>query len=580
MDTIKVKLIIWDLDETLWDGTLSEGEVTCYNCNYIKDISQHGIINSISSKNDFEKAKAKLLELGIWDYFVFPSINWNPKGEAVKQIIEYCQLRASNVVFVDDNHSNLREVEYYNAGIHTLADIESLKKILNLDDYKEDKALKRLAQYKLLEKKKEYKEKTCTNNQEFLNQSNIKIEFIQDLFPLKERLIEMISRTNQLNYTKIRIELNDLEELLKNSNYKCEAIRVWDKFGDYGICGFYAFNTNSKKLLHFLFSCRILNLGVENYVYQKLEMPLIDIKGDVTTELTSNPVTWITEKKENTLERTTSNNKKVRIALLGGCDLDQLCHYLNNDYYDITKDYNYPNQKCNIVHREHTIYLRKYDNIDEDEFKIISSLPFMDENFLKYELFKEDYDFLVYSPLMNYTQDIYIHKTKHFMISWGGYINVLKEKMFSGFSDSELESFKNDYIYVGQQKEEDFLKDLEWLRKKISKPIIFLNGAEIEHENPNEVGASERHIKMNKVLDEFIDKNNNTCKLIDVRKYVTSRNDLTSNIRHYQREVYVSLAKELTLLTGGKNIVNRAYFSRKFINRVFNIIRNIKNGLF
>ena len=28
MDFTKVKLIIWDLDETFWQGTLSEGKVT------------------------------------------------------------------------------------------------------------------------------------------------------------------------------------------------------------------------------------------------------------------------------------------------------------------------------------------------------------------------------------------------------------------------------------------------------------------------------------------------------------------------------------------------------------------------
>lgn len=80
---MKIKLVIWDLDETFWKGTLSEGEITpiANNIELVKLLSYHGIINSISSKNDFEKAKAKQTELGVWDYFVFPVINWNPKGE-------------------------------------------------------------------------------------------------------------------------------------------------------------------------------------------------------------------------------------------------------------------------------------------------------------------------------------------------------------------------------------------------------------------------------------------------------------------------------------------------------------------
>ena len=97
----QIKLVIWDLDETFWEGTLSEGEVRNPNIELIKKLSDYGIINSISSKNDFEKAKEKLIEFGVWDLFVFPSINWNPKGEAIKQIIEDCQLRSPNVLFID-----------------------------------------------------------------------------------------------------------------------------------------------------------------------------------------------------------------------------------------------------------------------------------------------------------------------------------------------------------------------------------------------------------------------------------------------------------------------------------------------
>lgn len=116
----KVKLVIWDLDETFWGGVLSEGQVYNPNCEIIKQLNDHGIINSISSKNDFDGARAKLKEFGVWDFFVFPSISWGPKGESVKQIITDCQLRTENVVFIDDNFGNINEVKYYNPGMELL----------------------------------------------------------------------------------------------------------------------------------------------------------------------------------------------------------------------------------------------------------------------------------------------------------------------------------------------------------------------------------------------------------------------------------------------------------------------------
>ena len=82
MNLSKIKLIIWDLDDTLWRGTLSEGgvDIPAENFQLIVDLTDIGIINSICSKNDYEPTKAKLQQLGIWDYFVFPSINWENKG--------------------------------------------------------------------------------------------------------------------------------------------------------------------------------------------------------------------------------------------------------------------------------------------------------------------------------------------------------------------------------------------------------------------------------------------------------------------------------------------------------------------
>ena len=46
------------------------------------------------------------------EYFVFPSINWNPKGQRIRQLIADMQLRPENVLFLDDNPSNLGDVRH------------------------------------------------------------------------------------------------------------------------------------------------------------------------------------------------------------------------------------------------------------------------------------------------------------------------------------------------------------------------------------------------------------------------------------------------------------------------------------
>ena len=58
----KIKLIIWDLDDTFWRGTLAESDVTI-NSNalmVVRKLNQRGIINTIVSKNDYNTVKNDL----------------------------------------------------------------------------------------------------------------------------------------------------------------------------------------------------------------------------------------------------------------------------------------------------------------------------------------------------------------------------------------------------------------------------------------------------------------------------------------------------------------------------------------
>ena len=73
--------------------------------------------------------------------------------------------------------------------------------------------------------------------------------------------------------------MEELRELIANKDIKKGYVSVKDKFGDYGIVGFFAVENN--KLIHFLFSCRTVGQGVEQYVYAQLGSTALTITGDV-----------------------------------------------------------------------------------------------------------------------------------------------------------------------------------------------------------------------------------------------------------------------------------------------------------
>ena len=177
-----IKLIIWDLDETFWSGTLSEGgaRIPDENIRLVKDLTDCGIINSICSKNEFEPTKKALQDAGVWDLFVFPSINWESKGPQIKDKLDKMALRPVNVLFLDDNLSNLGEARHYLPEIQTggpdlIPDL--IRQVASLE--KKDLKHKRLAQYKVLETKDEAS-KSFASSEDFLYDSHIKVEVHED----------------------------------------------------------------------------------------------------------------------------------------------------------------------------------------------------------------------------------------------------------------------------------------------------------------------------------------------------------------------------------------------------------------
>jgi len=569
------------LDETFWKGTLSEGEIKIIpeNVEIVKELTRRGIVNSISSKNDYELAKAKLIEAGVWDYFIFPSINWNPKGENIRNIISDCQLRSPNILFIDDNISNRKEVEHYNEGINTLSE-HDITRLLDMSELKgkDDSSLSRLNQYKLLEKKHEARAE-YSDNKTFLRESNIKVRFIRNCIEYKDRILELINRTNQLNFTKVRLDGSHIDALFENPRLENVCVEVRDKFGDYGICGFYSYDKNSNELRHFLFSCRILNLGIENYVYRTLGCPKVQIVEPVAGDLKSqDDIDWITEVDYfESHEKNHSNKKRrLRLLMLGGCDLEQMCHYIDNDKFEIIKEFNYPNKKGVPVHREHTAYLRELENLSENDKKQITNLPFGDTRMFQTSIFSGDYDVLVYSVLMNYTHELYENRIKKFKVAYGGYLNQQQLCDYLNMSKDECEQFNRDYQFLGLQTPQDFYSDLNWMLKRLNKPLVFLNGAETQKVCDEEPLAAKRHIEMNRVLDDFIAENPSKCSIIDVRKFAKTRADHKDTIRHYQRKIYVDMAEEImTLLSGKKTRVKRITLLMRNIKHIFDGTKSV-----
>ena len=110
-----IKCVIWDLDDTLWHGTLLEDSHITLRAgvvDIIKTLDTRGIWQSLASKNDAALARAKLQECGLAEYFLYPQINWQSKVRSIELIATSINIGLDAIAFIDDQAFERDEVRF------------------------------------------------------------------------------------------------------------------------------------------------------------------------------------------------------------------------------------------------------------------------------------------------------------------------------------------------------------------------------------------------------------------------------------------------------------------------------------
>ena len=562
-----VKLVVWDLDDTLWAGTLSEGTVRVDDrcAHVVRTLNRRGIVNAICSNNDELDPRGRLEDAGLLGEFVFVRIGWTPKGPRVARIIEDAQLRPENVLFIDDLATNRREVRHFVPDIQT-AGPEIAEHLLSLPELtgKDDRGLTRLQQYQILERKLDDRKEVAGSNESFLRSCDIRVGLFDDTVREADRLFELAARTHQLNFTKRRPSRDEFEAMLADPRFETGYVRIRDRYGDYGICGFYSVDRVEDVLVDFLFSCRILHMGVEQWVYGHLGRPGITVVGDVASSLDA-PVDWITsdpaafgELATGAGARSAHGRREVRVErvlMIGGCDLTTTAQYLGGE---IATDFSHTGPTGAFIHVGHTELLRQSANgIPPEALALVDRIPFLDRAvYSSPAVVDPDYDLLVYSVLTDYTQGLYRHRRLGLVVPWHQYhVDVTDEAVWPWilrrFEREEVDRgflawFADEFESLGGISPEQFAANIRWLAASTppGARIVFLNGAEVPLDNPKEPERHLRHRTMNEALDRTVLELPN-AEVCDVRRLVDGSADLANNLRHYQRQVYVRMAEEI-----------------------------------
>lgn len=601
IDLKTIKLVIWDLDDTFWEGTLSEGgaKLPEQNAQLIKDLTDCGIINSICSKNEFEPTKQHLIDLGVWDYFVFPSINWDGKGPQLKDKLDKMALRPVNALFLDDNPSNLGEARHYLpdiqvGGPEVIAAL--IDQVAAID--KKDTAHKRLKQYKILEEK-DTVSKTYSSNEDFLYDSDIKVVMHHDCTSQIQRLHELLMRSNQLNYTKKRISIEELESVLNDPEFDCGYVTVKDRFGDYGIVGFYA--QKEGRLEHFLFSCRTMGQKIEQWVYAQIGFPELEVVGEVRTQLNKTECPgWINHEgngSKKTEEETVNEDLHCRILLKGPCDLSHSQVYIKGtDLFDTEFTYVSNDEGQTIDAYNHSVHiegLRTYS--DRDKKQIVEDCIFVDPAMLEGNFFTKGYDVIFLSTLIESTYYIYRRKGSDIKVVFGGYDmtdaanwkNYCEGIYYTGgnkFTENYLKTFSEKYECIGKTTPEsymDFLrKCLLWLPKHTNLCLI-LGATKLYQGDEDEEKEKELHQRLNEAIKSFA-LGQPRIHFIDIDDCVKDASDFEGGLNHFSTRVYYEIAQAMVRVireVTGKQVESYSSGMVRFDDWILKTRKIVKNVL-
>lgn len=276
----KVKCVVWDLDNTLWDGILVEDGLEKLKLKpgmtkILEALDQRGILHSVASKNNQDEAIAALKQFGIAEYFLCPQISWSPKSGAIQQIAKQLNIGIDTLMFVDDSAFELQEVAAVHPEVRTLKATNYIEipgmEACQVPVTSESRERRKLYQVEF--QRQDVAESFGQDYIAFLRYCDIRLNLRPLVLENLERVHELTQRTNQMNFSGNRYERNVLKQILSNPHLDTYALDVKDRFGNYGVVGFSIIDRRVPQMTDLMFSCRVQAKRVEHaflgYVLRK-----------------------------------------------------------------------------------------------------------------------------------------------------------------------------------------------------------------------------------------------------------------------------------------------------------------------
>jgi FkbH-like protein len=287
------KLLLVDLDETLWGGVV--GDVGWQNIRLggidpigeafrdfqlaLKALRRRGVVLGIVSKNEESTALEALRlhpEMVLrQDDFAGWRINWEDKAQNIVDLVSELNLGLQSTVFIDDSpaeRARVREAfpevlvpEWPSSPMDYTMALHHLRCFPARPVSLEDRL--RTEMYVTERKRREVRARVCS-----LEQWLVSLDIRVEAEPLSEasldRATQLFNKTNQMNLTTRRLTREELWNWSQEPGRQVLVFRASDRFGNYGLVGLAGISLQDGErqeahLVDFILSCRAMGRKVE-----------------------------------------------------------------------------------------------------------------------------------------------------------------------------------------------------------------------------------------------------------------------------------------------------------------------------
>lgn len=301
------RLIVLDLDNTLWGGVIGEtgwqgirlgghdhiGEAYKEFQKELKALSNRGIQLAIVSKNDENVALEALDNHGEMllkrNDFAGWRINWHDKAANIVSLVEDIGLGLTSVVFIDDNPAERDRVANALPAVFVpewpqdpTAYVTALRALSCFHPNaisKEDRDRK--AMY-VAERARKDVQQGVDSPEEWLKRLGTRLYISRLNTSNVTRITQLFNKTNQLNLSTRRLSESEILAWAQAPNHSLLAFSASDHFGDMGLVGIIGVEANGKQgtLTDFILSCRVMGRKVEETMLHLAACELVNLGAD------------------------------------------------------------------------------------------------------------------------------------------------------------------------------------------------------------------------------------------------------------------------------------------------------------